>query len=189
MLNSEISEQDVAKAVQCAQFGDLATLIQLHKAGKVAHNTVDREGCSLLQWAAINNRIDIAEFLLEIKTDYTFCGGKLNENALQWAVRMKNIEMAHLLLCWEKETSTETKSRLLEHTDICGDNAIHLACQTRDSPTLFVLLAHGANPDSTIRRPDANAPMSDVDPNSPSCEGYSPLMYICQKFPHDIDMV
>ena len=61
-------------------------------------NAKDSQGCSLLHWAAINNRFAIANLLIDHGADVGYSGGLLNENALQWAARRKFYSMVDLLI-------------------------------------------------------------------------------------------
>lgn len=51
------------EARQAAQYGDLQHLMRLLNNGQVTADSVDSDDCSLLHWAAINNRIEVCELL------------------------------------------------------------------------------------------------------------------------------
>lgn len=104
---------------------------------------VDKDGISMLQWAAINNRIQIAQFLLEragifpksshshsatvtaknnridaengIDKDslINMCGGVLKETALQWALRRLVVDSYDPSHCHGPVPSTLSEHHLL----------------------------------------------------------------------------
>lgn len=47
------------EARQAAQYGDVETLRALLGAGQATPDSVDSDDCSLLHWAAINNRLEV----------------------------------------------------------------------------------------------------------------------------------
>lgn len=52
------------EARHAAQHGDLETLTRLLDAGQATSDSVDSDDCSLLHWAAINNRTEVIFYLL-----------------------------------------------------------------------------------------------------------------------------
>ena len=61
-------------------------------------NQLDKEGISLLHWAAINNRLQIVRYLLMKGSIVDRLCGDLNTNALQWAIRQGHLQMVVLLI-------------------------------------------------------------------------------------------
>ena len=55
-------------------------------------------GCSLLHWAAINNRCIIATLLINNGAIIDKTGGALGETPLQWAINKKYYSMIQLLI-------------------------------------------------------------------------------------------
>lgn len=53
-------------------------------------NLSDKDGCTLLHWAAINNRLQIVKYLISRRADVNAVGGINGEIPLQWAVRHPN---------------------------------------------------------------------------------------------------
>lgn len=47
------------EARHSAQHGDLETLTRLLQSGQATPDSVDSDDCSLLHWAAINNRLEV----------------------------------------------------------------------------------------------------------------------------------
>ena len=56
------------------------------------------ENITLLHWAAINDRVEIAKYLLSKGAKSDVFGGALNSTPLHWAVRDGKLEMIVFLL-------------------------------------------------------------------------------------------
>lgn len=54
---SEFDDLDIKHAVQ---FGDLSKVKHLIESGLATANDTDSDDCSLLHWAAINNRLQVS---------------------------------------------------------------------------------------------------------------------------------
>jgi ankyrin repeat protein len=80
-----LSHIDVYK--RASQYGDIATMQNAIDVDMINPNTKDHEDCSLLHWAAINNRVGIVKMLIKAGADVNITGGNLVEIPLQWAVR------------------------------------------------------------------------------------------------------
>ena len=91
-------EEDVADVVSAVQTGDIEVLVELVEKGLIAATTTDKDGCSLLHWAAINNRCEIAKYLINHGADVNAVGGILQEIPLAWAVRKSFVHMCYILL-------------------------------------------------------------------------------------------
>ena len=72
MQEAEISKISITDVISAVQYGDIDLLKQYIELGEYNINTVDSEGCSLLHWAAINNRIEIARYLIQNKAHVRF---------------------------------------------------------------------------------------------------------------------
>ena len=55
-------------------------------------------GCSLLHWAALNNRVRISQYLINHGAIINISGGILGESPLQWAIRRKYYCIVQLLI-------------------------------------------------------------------------------------------
>jgi palmitoyltransferase len=106
----------------------------------VSANQLDHEGCSLLHWAAINNRLQIASYLIDQGADVNYAGGVLQETPIQWALRKHAVRMVHLL--------TERGSDLA-HKDLDGLDCLALAAQLNQVDLVFFFLSYGADANST----------------------------------------
>lgn len=133
------TSEEFADAVAAVQEGDLETVKSLVLSRIFHPNAVDRGQCTLLHWAAINNRIQIASFLVDHGAEI-LPGGILFETALQWAIRKRYYCMAELL--------AEKLHPDLSHRSRDGLDALHLACRLDDVNAVFLLLSWGAPPDT-----------------------------------------
>lgn len=111
---------DILDTIGAVQEGDNETLQTVLANRLVNSNAKDKDGCSLLHWAAINNRITIASLLIEYGAN-SEGGGVLNESPLQWALRRKYYTMAQLLV--------EQLHVDLRHKSSQGLDALHLSCR------------------------------------------------------------
>jgi ankyrin repeat protein len=84
-------------------------------------NQVDDNNCTLLHWAAINNRVEITNFLIDHGLIHAISGGILQETPLQWSLRKKYYRIMNIIY---------TRSQCnLYHKSIHGYDALHLACR------------------------------------------------------------
>ncbi len=154
---------DILDTVAAVQEGDYETLKTVLSNRIVSANSKDESGCTLLHWAAINNRITIAKLLIEYGAN-SMGGGLLNESPLQWALRKRFYAMAELLV--------EKLHVDLRHKSAQGLDALHLCCRlgkisdplsdasdlaTEDLQGIYLLLYWGANPDTVDN--DGNTPL------------------------------
>lgn len=63
------------------------------------------DGVTLLHWAAINDRIKIAEYLISKGAKIDAVGGNLNSTPLYWAIRDGKLRMVVFLLSRNAQTS------------------------------------------------------------------------------------
>lgn len=89
-------------AVQYGYYDRVVELIELEPtlAGKALNGNV-----TLLHWAAINNRIEIAEYLISKRAQIDVFGGDLNSTPLQWATREGKLPMVAFLLSHHAQAS------------------------------------------------------------------------------------
>ncbi|WKY15310.1 hypothetical protein Q1695_000639 [Nippostrongylus brasiliensis] len=122
-------EEAVAKAVEACQRGSLEVLEEAIDEG-VTPDTCDVDGCSLLHWASINNRIPIVQRLLQLGADPNVIGGLLVSSPLHWAARVGHVSSSALLI---------KAGAVANVRDTQGYTPIHLAVQS-NQPTLVAYL-------------------------------------------------
>lgn len=125
------------EARQAAQFGDHERLRRLLDSG-VSVNCVDSDDCSLLHWAAINDRYEVAEILIRRSCDVNAVGGVLSSTPLHWASRHGHARMVALLV----RNGADWTLR-----DVEGFTPLHIAVQFGCTPVVAYLIAMGQSPD------------------------------------------
>lgn len=114
--------ENLLEVVGAVQEGDLDSLREAVQQRIVSVNSTDPDGCSLLHWAAINNRVQIANFLIENGADPSFrAGGVLGESPFQWALRKRLYYMMHVL--------RERGFADLSFKSVQGNDSLMLACK------------------------------------------------------------
>ncbi|XP_071809024.1 palmitoyltransferase ZDHHC17-like [Asterias amurensis] len=141
---------DVIKAVQ---YGALDRVKELVENGLDVQEP-DKENVTLLHWASINNRLDIAKYLINQGAIIDQLGGDLNSTPLHWGARQGHLPMVVLLMQYGADPSLR---------DGEGVSAIHLACQYGHTAIVAYLIAKGQ------------------DPNMLDGNGMSPLMWACYR--------
>eukprot|EP01041_Mallomonas_annulata_P008031 gene8030-16459_t len=145
---TDMHSEVVSQAVRAVQYNHFDILMDLISKKAVSASATDSEGCSLLHWASINNRLDIVYFLLSQGCDVNYCGGFLKETPVHWAVRKKHYALVDLLAKNGADLSIVSSG---------GIDALHLACQKENVDMAFVLLCNGANVNSLDK--DGNTPL------------------------------
>ncbi|KAH8869409.1 Palmitoyltransferase ZDHHC17 [Schistosoma japonicum] len=154
VVETDYSTWDIVKAVQ---YGIMKRVIELvepsdtHSEGFDV-NQLDDEDVSLLHWAAINNRLAIARYLLSKGAVIDRPGGHLAATPLHWAIRQSHLSMVHFLM------QRGADPRFMDNT---GLGCFHVAIQMGNVPVIVYLLVHGIDVDGR----DAN--------------GLTPLMIAC----------
>ncbi|RKO83431.1 hypothetical protein BDK51DRAFT_19673, partial [Blyttiomyces helicus] len=72
---------------QAAQKGFLARVTELIESGNVTATHRDAEDCTALHWAAINNHLPVAKYLVDRGADIDAFGGELLATPTHWAAR------------------------------------------------------------------------------------------------------
>lgn len=129
-----VDEKTISAAVRAAQYARLDELRALLDSGAISANTKDTEDCTLMQWAAINNRVAIVQELVDRGGDVNATGGFLKETALSWAVRQGALEVVVSLI----QNGADPHLMGTE-----GLNALHLALQFKHADiVLFLCSSH-----------------------------------------------
>lgn len=139
----EVPFTQVDKLVHAVQFGDFSFVESAVTMYRVSPDTKDAQNCSLLHWAAINNRVQIAAFLLSNHANVNIVGGEGEEVPLQWAVRYAQcLPMVGLLLQHKAD---------VHHRSLGGYDSLYLAVMAGYVHNVFLLLtAGGASPNNSI---------------------------------------
>ncbi|KAK6110729.1 Ankyrin repeats (3 copies) family protein [Brugia pahangi] len=125
-------------ARQAAQFGNVSRLQELLASGECTPDTLDADDCSLLHWAAINNRLSITRILIDRGCNVNAIGGVLASTPLHWAARHGHTHMVALLVAHGAD---------LHLNDVEGFTPLHVAVQFGRTSTAAYLIAAGQSPD------------------------------------------
>lgn len=102
----------------------------------------DKENITLLHWAAINNRVEVANFLLAQGADINCLGGQMCSTPLHWAAKQNHSHMVVMLV---------GKGARLDLEDKDGCQAIHVAASAGCTPVVGYLIAVGQGVDTLDR--------------------------------------
>ncbi|UMM43249.1 hypothetical protein L5515_018820 [Caenorhabditis briggsae] len=105
--------------ISATQHGQADLVEEALKQG-VSPNARDDDGCSLLHWAAINNRLEVARLLISYNADTNLVGGVLASSPIHWAARNGLVAMCAMLV---------KAGAVCNIRDIQGYTPIHLAIQ------------------------------------------------------------
>ena len=148
-LVPDFSTFDIVKATQYGASDRVRHLVEVEGFDV---NARDKDGVTLLHWAAINNRGSIADFLLEKGCEVDAAGGELRSCPIHWAVRQGHLAMVVKLM---KAGADPT------FKDSEGYNCLHLACQLGHTLIAGYVVAKGC-------------PVNIADD-----KGMTPLMWSC----------
>lgn len=137
------SEQNSFDIVKATQYGIFSRVKQLVEEDGYGVNERDAENVTLLHWAAINNRIEIVNYLISKGAIVDAVGGELESTPLHWATRQGHISMVVLLM------KNGASGSLLDGE---GCASLHLAAQFGHTAIVAYLVARGEN----INMEDAN---------------------------------
>ncbi|VDM57073.1 unnamed protein product [Angiostrongylus costaricensis] len=124
---------------EAAQYGNVERLQQLLDIGTITPDWTDSDDCSLLHWAAINNRLRVAELLLRRQANVNAVGGVLASTPLHWAARQGHVQMVAFLV---------TNGAEMEKRDVEGFTPLHVAAQFGATPVVGYLIARGQSVDA-----------------------------------------
>nr|NP_001071933.1 zinc finger protein [Ciona intestinalis]BAE93338.1 zinc finger protein [Ciona intestinalis] len=123
--------------VKATQYGIVARCKALIEAGYDVR-THDSDNITLLHWAAINNRLELARYYISLGAVVDVLGGDLMATPLHWAIREGHLGMVVLLI----QAGADPCLR-----DAEGCAAIHVAVQCAHTPIVAYLIAKGTDPD------------------------------------------
>jgi palmitoyltransferase len=84
--------------IKAAQIGDVPKLKCELEESSIPATTGDVDGCSLLHWSSINNRVDACILLLDMGAEVNATGGLLQETPLMWGVRSGSVTLVKMLI-------------------------------------------------------------------------------------------
>lgn len=101
---------------------------------------LDENGISLLHWAAINNRVEIAKLLLKTNGSHLInsVGGILKEEPLAWACRSDKFNIVDLLI---------RKGSNLNHRNVYGHTPLAICVRYGNIHNAYLLLSSGCDVD------------------------------------------
>nr|CAB3267899.1 ZF(DHHC)-4 zinc finger protein [Phallusia mammillata] len=125
---------DIVKATQYGVYSRCKELVE----NGYDVRTPDADNITLLHWAAINNRVEIARYYISMGAVVDVLGGDLMATPLHWAIREGHLSMVVLLL----KSGADAGVR-----DAEGCAAIHVAVQCGHTTIVSYLIAKGSDPD------------------------------------------
>ncbi len=141
------SSESIFKSVQEGDYGVIERFLDTRHSA----NTVDADGCTLLHWAALNNRVQLTKLLINAGADVNLGGGAGKQSPLEWALAAKHYFIAELL--YKNGADLQYKS------STTGLDVLHTTIRNVciDSNAVFLLLFWGANSNSVDT--DGNTPL------------------------------
>lgn len=157
---SSVSLGSVVESVQHGRSDEVKFAVK--EDGKdrtgLSANASDADGCTLMHWACINNRLEIVKHLLKCGADVNAIGGVLKEVPLQWAARNEGYGFTHLVALLLENGAD------VRHKSILGQDALFLAVMAGNANVVFMLLSIG-----------------EADVNTMDSRGLTPLLWMCRK--------
>ncbi|RTG86734.1 palmitoyltransferase ZDHHC13/17 [Schistosoma bovis] len=141
VVETDYSTWGIVKAVQYGITKRVIELVEPSDPQLAGYdvNQLDDEDVSLLHWAAINNRLAIARYLLSKGAIIDRPGGHLAATPLHWAIRQSHLSMVHFLM------QRGADPTFMDNT---GLGCFHVAIQMGNVPIIVYLLSHGINVDT-----------------------------------------
>lgn len=137
MKRSHMDDSSSWDIVKSTQFGILDRCKELIEAGYDVRQP-DKENVTLLHWAAINNRLELAKYYLSKGAVIDQLGGDLNSTPLHWAIRQGHLAMVIQLMRYGADPTL---------TDGEGYRGLHLAVLFQHMPVAAYLMAKGQEVD------------------------------------------
>ncbi|KAF9179366.1 palmitoyltransferase akr1 [Haplosporangium sp. Z 11] len=134
--NAEEDFEDI-NIFQAAQMGKLDIVARLVESDRAMVNSRDFQDVTALHWAAINNQIHVARYLLDHGAEVDAIGGELIATPLHWCTRNGHLNMAKLLMKHGADPMLQ---------DSQGFNALHLATHSSNAMLVLYLLMAGDMP-------------------------------------------
>ncbi|CAF2037640.1 unnamed protein product [Rotaria magnacalcarata] len=132
--NTTMPDRHTTDVVTAIQYGFYERVIELIEADSQLTTKLLDDNITLLHWAAINNRIEIAKYLISKGAKIDAIGGALHSTPLYWAIRDGKLEMTVFLLSYGAQTS------FFDDEGVAG---IHIASMLGHSYIVAYLIAKG----------------------------------------------
>jgi len=123
-----------ADLLSAVQYGYYDRVVELIEPNPSLATTPTNGNITLLHWAAINDRVEIGEYLLSKNASIDALGGELSSTPLHWAARNGKLRMVVYLL------SRQANALLFDGE---GFSTIHLATMFGHTETVAYLIARG----------------------------------------------
>ncbi|CAF3490537.1 unnamed protein product [Adineta steineri] len=136
--SAPVPESHTADLVSAVQFGYYDRVVELIEPAPYLASTPVAGNITLLHWAALNNRVEIARYLINKRAQVDAIGGALNSTPLHWAIRDGHTEMVIFLLSHQAQISL---------FDAEGFSALHLASMFGRTDIVAYLVAKGEDVD------------------------------------------
>uniref|UniRef100_A0A1I7T458 ANK_REP_REGION domain-containing protein n=2 Tax=Caenorhabditis tropicalis TaxID=1561998 RepID=A0A1I7T458_9PELO len=125
----------IEMAARACQIGDIQT-VRFLLNGHVSADELDQQGCGLLHWAAINDKVDIIELLLSHNSNIDLIGGNMRSTPLHWACYNSQLSA---VVCLVKNGANPT----LRNAN--GETALHVATKNANTTIITYLLVKFKN--------------------------------------------
>jgi ankyrin repeat protein len=145
--SSSIPDCHTTDLVTAVQYGFYERVVELIDADPQLASTSLNENITLLHWAAINSRIEIAKYLISKGAQVDAVGGILNATPLHWAIRDGKLDSVIFLLSYNANPAS---------IDNEGFSCLHLASMFGHTAIVAYLIAKGQDvdlPDKNGRTP------------------------------------
>ncbi|KAG0062926.1 palmitoyltransferase akr1 [Linnemannia elongata] len=119
---------------QAAQMGKVAIVAKLIESDPAIVKSRDFQDVTALHWAAINNQIPVAKYLMDHGAEVDAIGGELVATPLHWCTRNGHLNMAKLLM-------KRGANPMLQ--DSQGFNALHLGTHSSNAMLVLFLMMAG----------------------------------------------
>ncbi|KAF9136793.1 palmitoyltransferase akr1 [Mortierella sp. GBA39] len=133
---SPIADEDFEDITifQAAQMGKVAIVAKLIETDPAVVKSRDFQDVTALHWAAINNQIPVAKYLMDHGAEVDAIGGELVATPLHWCTRNGHMNMAKLLM-------KRGANPMLQ--DSQGFNALHLGTHSSNAMLVLFLMMAG----------------------------------------------
>ena len=140
--------------ISAVQYGYYDRVVELIEPDPSLASTPGNGNITLLHWAAINNRVQVAWYLLSKGAHIDAYGGELTSTPLHWAARNGKLQMVAFLVTRQAQVSlfdAEGRPLLSKPTTFClcwsGLSSIHLASMFGHTEIVGYLVAKGEDVD------------------------------------------